>query len=103
MVVDVNGELKHVSNMQTLIIPRIGRIILQGVRTNIARMDSEVLVNFKGFAPPKSVNDGNDLLYPIYVENDLLPRFSENNQGIRYPIVANFKDKAIGHFWVEVN
>nr|MBF0221585.1 hypothetical protein [Desulfobulbaceae bacterium] len=103
LAVDVNGETKHVLNMQTLIIPSHGRIILQGVRTNIARMDNEVMVNFKGFSPPKSVNDGNDLMYPIYVENDLLVRYSVNNMGKRYPIVASYENNAIGHFWVEIN
>lgn len=103
LLIDVNGELKKVANAQTLIVPNSGRITLQAVRTNIAGLDNEIWVNFKGFAPPKSVNDGNDLLYPIYLAQDLLSRYSVNQKGKRYPIVASYQDRVIGHFWIEIN
>ena len=100
--IDIDGVIKSIANMQTMVLPRKGRLILQGIRTNIARLDNDVMVNFKGFAPPKSVNDGNDILYPIYLQHDLLARYSVDSNGKRYPIIANYKDKPIGHFWVEL-
>jgi predicted deacylase len=101
-VVKVGGDLLTVSAGQTLTTAKGVRIILTGVRTNIARYDRDVLVNFKGFAPPKMMNDGNDLHFPIYTDQDLLARFSEDREGKRYPVEAMYQDKNIGTFWVEL-
>ena len=103
LTIDVNGQLKVVRNRQTLVVPKDARLVIQGVRTNAAALDSMVEVNFKGFAPPKAVNDGNDLFFPIYTGRDLLSRFSVNGEGRRYPVVASYKERVIGYFWVELN
>ncbi len=101
LLIDVNGKLIIVPNQHTLKINNSERIILQGIRSTIAKLDNDITVNLKGFAPPK-INDGNDLLYPIYTDHDLIPRFSVNHQGKRYPIIAYYQDKPIGHFWIEL-
>lgn len=102
LMVDIEGEMKTVAQGQTLKIKKGSRLILQGVRTNIVGLDDQVLLNFKGFAPPKAVNDGNDLQFPIYTGQDLWARYSENRQGKRYPVEATYKDKLIGKFWIEL-
>lgn len=103
LLVNINDTIMPLTEGNTLYVVRGDRLILQGIRTNSANLDSEIQVNFKGFAPPKSVNDGNDLYFPIHTERDLWPRYSENSQGRRYPIIAAYKDKPIGKFWVELN
>jgi hypothetical protein len=65
-------------------------------------LDSDVFINFKGFAPPTSTNEGNDLDYPIYTNQDLWARYSVNKKGKLYPVIATYNDKTIGEFWVEL-
>lgn len=101
-VVKVGSELVTVSEGQTLTAARGARLILTGVRTNMTNHDSHVLLNFKGFAPPKGVNDGNDMHFPIYTDQDLRPQYSEGQEGKRYPVEAIYQDKTIGTFWVEL-
>ncbi len=102
VIINVDGKLKTILADKTLEIKKGVRIILHGVKTNIARLDTDVFLNFKGFAPPKPKNDGNDLLFPIYTDQDLWVRYSENRQGKRYPIEATYQDKKIGKFWIEL-
>lgn len=102
LLVDVNGRMLSLPARQTLTVQKGDRLTLQSIHTNQAELDEKVSVNFKGFAPPKNRNDGNDLLYPIFTDQDLLARFSENKAGRRYPIVAMYEDKVIGEFWVEL-
>jgi len=102
LVINVQDEIKTVAEGQTLAVAKGTRLILQGIRTNIAALDPEVSINFKGFAPPKNINDGNDLYFPIYTDKDLWARYSENKKGKRYPIVATYNDKQVGRFWVEL-
>jgi hypothetical protein len=102
IIVNVNGTLQSLTANSTLAVPRGARLILRGVKTNMVQLDSDVFLNFKGFAPPKAINDGNDLHFPIYTDQDLWPRYSENSQGKRYPIEATYKDKNIGRFWIEL-
>jgi len=102
LVLDVNDTIKTLSVGSTLLIKNDSRLILKGIRTNIPHLDSEVLINFKGFAPPKSGNDGNDLNYPIYINQDLWPRYSVNKNGKLYPIIATYNETIIGEFWVEI-
>ena len=92
----------NVLDNQTLSVEKGSRITMQGIRTNIAKLDNEIIVNFKGFAPPKSVNDGNDLFFPIYTDQDLWKRYSVNKKGKKYPIVSTYKDKEIGKFYIEL-
>ena len=102
LIINVNDTIQSLPAGSTLHIGKDSRLILKGIRTNIPHLDSEVLINFKGFAPPKSVNDGNDLDYPIYTSQDLWPRYSVNKKGKLYPVVATYNDKTIGEFWVEL-
>ena len=102
LVLNVNDTIQTLPVGSTLHIERDSRLILKGIRTNIPHLDSEVNINFKGFAPPKSVNDGNDLDFPIYTSQDLWSRYSVNKKGRRYPVLATYNDKTIGEFWVEL-
>jgi len=102
LVINLNDTILTLSEGATLNIKRDSRLILKGIRTNIPHLDSKVLINFKGFAPPKSVNDGNDLDFPIYTNQDLWARYSVNKKGVVYPVVATYNDKTIGEFWVEL-
>jgi hypothetical protein len=102
IIVNVDGKLESIEANKTLKIKKGVRIILHGVKTNISQLDTDVFLNLKGFAPPKSTNDGNDLLFPIYTDQDLWVRYSENRHGKRYPIEATYKDKNIGNFWIEL-
>ena len=102
LVINVNDTILTLAVGSTLQITKDSRLILKSIRTNIPRLDSEVLINFKGFAPPKSVNDGNDLDYPIYTNQDLWSRYSVDKKGKIYPVEATYNDKIIGQFWVEL-
>ena len=102
LVLNVNDTIQTLAAGSTLHIEKESRLIIKGVRTNIPHLDSNVHINFKGFAPPKSVNDGNDLDYPIYTSQDLWSRYSVNKKGTLYPVVATYHDKTIGEFWVEL-
>ena len=102
LVIHVDGTIETLDVGKTLVVAKGARLLLKNIRTNIPQLDNEILVNFKGFAPPKSVNDGNDLDFPIYTSHDLWPRYSENKQGKRYPVIATYNNKSIGKFWVEL-
>ena len=102
LVININDSIQSLPAGSTLHIEKDSRLIIKGIRTNIPHLDSEVLINFKGFAPPKSVNDGNDLDYPIYINQDLWARYSVNKKGKIYPVVATYNDKTIGEFWIEI-
>jgi Carboxypeptidase controlling helical cell shape catalytic len=102
LIINVNDKIETLSVGETLSVKKDSRLILKGIRTNIPHLDSDVFINFKGFAPPKSGNDGNDLDYPIYTSQDLWPRFSVNKKGELYPVIATYNDIIIGEFWVEL-
>ncbi|RJQ50455.1 MAG: hypothetical protein C4530_21650 [Desulfobacteraceae bacterium] len=102
IVVNVGDEQKTIKEGQAITVARGARIILQGVRTNDARLDNEVALNFKGYTPPRAVNSGNDLNYPIYMGKDLLKRYSEKGKGRRYPVEATYQEELIGTFWIEI-
>jgi len=102
LVINVNDTIQTLSVGATLHIEKDSRLILKGIRTNLPHLDSAVIINFKGFAPPKSVNDGNDLDYPIYTSQDLWSRYSVNKEGKLYPVVAIYNNETIGEFWVEL-
>ncbi len=102
LLVDVDGTMRELASGQTLAVGRGARLTLHAIRTHDPRRDRDVVVNFKGFAPPKAVNDGNDLNFPIYTDQDLWKRYSVGRKGKRYPIVATYNDRQIGRFWVEL-
>jgi len=102
LIINVNDTIESLPVGSTLQIKKDSRLILKGIRTNIPHLDSDVFINFKGFAPPKSSNNGNDLNYPIYINQDLWPRYSVNKKGKLYPVVATYNDAVIGEFWVEI-
>jgi len=103
LLINVDDQIVALAAGQTIKIAKGKRLILQGVRTNIPEMDEKVIVNFKGFAPPKKTNKGNDLHLPIYTDQDLWTRYSKNKQGRLYPIVVSHQNKTIGEFWVEID
>ncbi|MFT5697710.1 MAG: hypothetical protein ACI8ZB_000564 [Desulforhopalus sp.] len=100
--INVKGQLMTIAEGQEIIVPRHKALIIKGVQSNIPRLDSSILVNLKGFAPPTSNNDGNDINFAVYPEQDLWKRYSENKEGLRYPIYATYKDKQIGTFWIRL-
>lgn len=102
LLIDVDGGMKIVAEGQVLTVPKGSRITLKGIVTTIPELDNDVIVNLKGFVPPKAVNDGQDLHYPVYTDQDFLSRYSENGQGKRYPIIVTYKDREIGKFWLEL-
>ena len=102
LIINVNDSIQSLPAGSTLYVDKDSRLILKGIRTNIPHLDSQVLINFKGFAPPKSVNDGNDLDFPIYTSQDLWPRYSVDKKGKLYPVIATYNEKTIGEFWVEL-
>ena len=102
LVIHVDDTTETLGAGKTLTVAKGVRLVLKSIQTNIPQLDKEVFINFKGFAPPKAVNDGNDLDFPIYTSQDLWPRYSENKQGKRYPVVATYNNKTIGKFWIEL-
>ena len=102
ILVNVDGGIKAIHEGQTLKVPKKSRLVLEGIRSNIVSLDSEILVNFKGFTPPKAVNNGNDLHFPISTSKDILTRFSENKRGNRYQIEATYQGNNVGRFWIEL-
>jgi hypothetical protein len=102
LILNVDDTIETLPVGSTLLIKKDSRLILKGIRTNIPHLDNEVFINFKGFAPPKSGNDGNDINFPIYINQDLWPRYSVNKNGKLYPVIATYKDTIIGEFWVEI-
>ncbi len=103
LIINVDNKIVSIDDGETLTVKRGARLILRDVRTNIATLDNDVIVNFKGFAPPKAKNDGNDLNYPIYTGQDLWRRYSINKKGKVYPVIALYKDRKVGNFWVELD
>ncbi len=102
LLVNVNGDLEIIQEGKELRVPKGEVLILKGIQSNISKYDNKIFANLKGFAPPKSKNDGNDINFPIYPQQDLWVRYSENKKGIRYPVHATYKDKKIGVFWIKL-
>ncbi len=102
LIVDVNGKLIFVAEGEEIGVAKDIMLIIKGVRTNISRLDNDISANLRGFAPPKSKNDGNDINFPIYPGRDLWVRYSENKDGVRYPISTTYKDREIGTFWIKI-
>jgi len=102
LVVDVNGKLVFIQEGEEIGVAKDMMLTIKGVRSNISRLDNDILVNLKGFAPPKAKNDGNDINYPIYPAQDLWVRYSEKKDGIRYPISTTYEDREIGKFWIKI-
>lgn len=100
--IDVGGEIKVVAEGRALTVLKGSRITLKGIETSIPELDNDVIVNLKGFVPPKATNDGQDLHYPVYTDQDLLKRYSKNGQGKRYPVTIKYKNREIGKFWISL-
>lgn len=102
LLVNLNGEFMVVREGEELTVPRDKALILKGVQSNIPLLDSTIFANLKGFAPPKLSNDGNDINFAVYPEQDLWKRYSEDKKGIRYPVYTTYNDKRIGTFWIRL-
>lgn len=102
LLVNLNGQFMIIPEGEELVVPRDRALIIKGVQTNVPLLDKSILANLKGFAPPKSNNDGNDINFAVYPEQDLWKRYSENKEGLRYPVNATYNDKIIGTFWIRL-
>lgn len=102
LILNVDGQLVFISEGEEIAIPKDKALVIKGVQSNISLLDNQIFANLKGFAPPKNTNDGNDINYSVYPEQDLWVRYSENKAGVRYPIDTTYKDKEIGRFWIRL-
>lgn len=102
LLLTVNGQLLSVAEGGEIAVPKDKLLIIKGVQSNISRLDNQIFANLKGFSPSKVKNEGNDINYPFYPEHNLWTRFSEDNKGFRYPVVATYREKEIGRFWLKI-
>lgn len=102
LLINLNGQFMTIAEGNELIVPRDKPLIIKGVQSNIPLLDKSIMANLKGFAPPKSNNDGNDINFAVYPEQDLWKRYSEDKKGLRFPVNATYKDKKIGTFWIRL-
>lgn len=103
LLINLNGKLMTVMEGEELVVPRDKALLIKGVQSNMPLLDSSIFANLKGFAPPKLKNDGNDINFAVYPEQDLWKRYSENKAGLRYPVNATYNDKLIGIFWIRLD
>ncbi len=102
LLLNSDGQLISVPEGGETTIARDKLMIIKGVRSNISELDGDIYANLKGFAPDKAKNDGNDINCPLYPEQDLWSRFSDDKKGRRYPITATYKNREIGQFWINI-
>lgn len=102
LLINLSGQFMAIAEGEELTVARDRPLIIKGVQSNIPLLDKSILANLKGFAPPKSNNDGNDINFAVYPEQDLWKRYSEDKKGLRYPVNAMYKDKHIGTFWIRL-
>lgn len=102
LLINLNGEFVTVNEGDELVVPRDKALILKGVQSNQPLLDTKIVANLKGYAPPKLNNDGNDLNFAVYPEQDLWKRYSEDKEGLRYPVYATYKEDRIGTFWIRL-
>ena len=62
----------------------------------------DLVVNFKGFVGNKKNNTGEDRGYVINTSRDLWKRYSKNNDGRIYELIATKNDKIIAKLFVEL-
>ena len=98
----MNGNMITITEGGEVIAPAGQPLIIKGVQSNKSRLDRELKVNLKGFAPPKAQNDGNDLNFPVYPET-LWKRYSENKAGKRFPVEITYNEQIIGTFWIRLD
>lgn len=102
LLINVDGNLQNIDDGDEIEVPKDKLLVIKGVRSNISRLDKQILINLKGFSPEKNQNVGNDVNFPFYPEHDLWARYSEDKKGVRYPIEATFNDQVIGKFWLKL-
>lgn len=102
LLINLSGQFMAIAEGEELIVPRDKPLIIKGVQSNIPLLDKSIIANLKGFAPPKNNNDGNDINFAVYPEQDLWKRYSEDKKGLRYPVNAMYKDRLIGTFWIRL-
>jgi predicted deacylase len=102
LLINLSGQFMAIAEGEELTIARDKPLIIKGVQSNIPLLDKSIFANLKGFAPPKSNNDGNDINFAVYPEQDLWTRYSEDKKGLRYPVNAMYKNKHIGTFWIRL-
>ncbi len=102
LILNVDGRLMFIDEGKEISVPKDKALVIKGVQSNISRLDNQIFANLRGFAPPKASNDGNDINYSVYPEQNLWVRYSEDKAGVRYPIDATYEDKEIGKFWIRL-
>ena len=102
LLINVDGHLLSIDAEGELEVARDKLVVIKGVRSNISRLDKQILVNLKGFSPEKNQNIGNDVNFPFCPDHDLWERFSEDRKGIRYPIETTFNNRIVGKFWLKL-
>ncbi len=106
-LVEVQGQRRLVADGETLRLVKGDRLVLVDVLSNLPNQ-ANILVNFKGFVPSGSRNQGEDRRHPINTAQDLLDRFSDcgtqADPDLRcYHVKASQGGQGIGGMTVEVS
>ena len=97
----VNGKNFEIADKNTLTLRHKDIVILKRA-SNSSITGSAPLVNFKGFVPPGvSTNTGDDVNHPIVLDDSLLKRYSVNDNGRRWPIIATQNGTTVARFYIE--
>lgn len=99
--VEVNDQPRYVPNHSSLSLLLGDRLQLLDVLVG-NRDPSQLVVNFKGFVGDTSKNTGEDRGYVIQTANGLMPRFSVDGKGRKYPVVVSAGKKVLGKMFVEL-
>jgi hypothetical protein len=89
------GKRHHLQAGEVLEVVLGDILEIESLTTNMTD-PAAVKVNFKGFVGDKKGNSGEDRGFPIDTAKDLMKRFSLDEKGRRYRIVAKADDKRLG-------
>ncbi|MBF0497056.1 MAG: hypothetical protein HQK58_10860 [Deltaproteobacteria bacterium] len=99
-VLTVNGQKVVVANKERIPIVRGDRLCVSQVLPD--SLAQQVIVDFKGFAPPGAPNSGEDRGYLINTATDLQAKYSVNGQGNMYRIEAKHGKMLLGEITVSI-
>jgi len=102
-IVKVNKKEYIVLNEQTLDVPE-GAILRLGSVLSNTSYGKSIPVNFKGYVPKiTSGNSGDDRGYKIsMVRSNFMAKYSRYGKNRVFPIVASYRGKELGMFWVNI-
>ncbi|MBN2419422.1 MAG: hypothetical protein JXL81_08570 [Deltaproteobacteria bacterium] len=99
--VKINGRERIFGNLES--VPLIKGDMLEIVDVVSNYFDPlDLIVNFKGFVGNIENNTGEDRGYVINTSRDLWKRYSKNNDGRIYDLIATKNDKTVGRLSVEL-